>query len=69
MTPCNSSPTVDIEIDVSNSCNCCLPFRKKKKVKNVEQKVELEKTDSKVEEIAVKKVFTSHDSSKSDSVV
>lgn len=67
MTPCSSShsiPTVDIDVTVTDSCNCCFPFRKKKKVKNVTQPDAVDKTDEKVDEIPMK--FTSHDSSKSE---
>ena len=57
MTPCASSssiPTVDVEVTINDSCNCCFPFVKKnkaKKVKKKEQNPEVEKTDEKVNEI------------------
>jgi len=56
--PSDDKPQVEIEIDVSGSCNCCTPPRHKKhkthNIKNVEQTREVEMTDKKIPKLPVK---------------
>jgi hypothetical protein len=53
-------PTLEIQVDDSSSCNCCVPKKKHKhkthKVKNVHQRAEVELTTEKVPKLPVQHV-------------